>query len=33
MIINSFIEDIDLSDPDQVEFLTWLIWALGLRNN
>lgn len=33
MIIDSFIEEIDLTDIDQVEFLTWLIWSLGLCNN
>lgn len=33
IIIDSFIEDIDLTDIDQVEFLTWLIWSLGLCNN
>ncbi len=33
IIIDSFIEKIDLSDPVQVEFFTWWIWALGLCNN
>lgn len=33
MIIDSFIEEIDLDDPVQVEFLTWLIWSLGESNN
>lgn len=33
IIINSFCEEIDLSDPVQVEFYTWWIWALDLCNN
>ncbi len=33
IIIDSFIEDIDLTNIDQVEFWTWLIWSLQLCNN
>jgi hypothetical protein len=33
IIIDSFIDKIDLSYPVQVEFWTWLVWALGLCNN
>jgi len=33
IIIDSFVEDIDLEDIDQVEFYTWLISSLQLCNN
>jgi hypothetical protein len=33
IIIDSFIEDIDLTDIDRVEFYTWLIRDLGLCSN
>lgn len=36
IIINSIPEEMDLDDLDglvEMEFYTWLIWALGLCNN
>ncbi len=33
LLIDQICEEIDLSDPIQVEFYAWLIWALGLQNN
>jgi len=33
IIMDSFVEDIDLDDIDQVEFCPWLISSLGLCNN
>ncbi|MEA1965183.1 MAG: hypothetical protein U9O41_08720 [Candidatus Aerophobetes bacterium] len=33
LIINQICEEVDLDDFIEVEFYTWLIWALGLQNN
>ena len=33
IIIDSFVDEIDLTDIDQVEFWTWLISSLQLCNN
>jgi len=33
IIIDSFIENIDLTDIDQAEFVTWLISSLQLCSN
>ena len=33
IIIDSFVDEIDLEDIEEVEFWTWLISSLGLCNN